>query len=66
MSAVPVRCLHCQQDLRYDPIGLRYRCPACEEDETTRPRLDPWREGGRAVGRGLARLLRHVEQWLRK
>ena len=34
MGAVPAKCLHCKQDLRYDPISLRYRCPGCEVSET--------------------------------
>jgi hypothetical protein len=33
MSAVPVKCLHCKQDLRYDPANLRYRCPRCDAGE---------------------------------
>jgi len=24
MGGVPAKCLHCKQDLRYDPISLRY------------------------------------------
>ena len=34
MGGVPAKCLHCKQDLRYDPISLRYRCPGCEAGET--------------------------------
>ncbi len=34
MGGVPAKCLHCKQDLRYDPISLRYRCPGCEVSET--------------------------------
>lgn len=33
MGGVPAKCLHCNQDLRYDPISLRCRCPRCEVSE---------------------------------
>ncbi|MFQ5846358.1 MAG: hypothetical protein ACE5IQ_01650 [Candidatus Methylomirabilales bacterium] len=75
MGAVPARCLHCQHELRYDPINLRYRCPACNASEARKeraagavgeagsPSADVWRERAEAVGRGAARLLHRVEQW---
>ncbi|MFQ5881638.1 MAG: hypothetical protein ACE5I9_04095 [Candidatus Methylomirabilales bacterium] len=58
MSAVPAKCLQCQRDLRYDPVTLRYRCPACDAPEET------WRKRGEALGRWAARLLSKVERWL--
>ena len=33
MSAVPAKCLHCKQDLRYDLANLRYHCPRCDAGE---------------------------------
>lgn len=69
MSAIPARCLHCHRDLNYDPISLRYCCPECEggaAGTTGGAASDTWRERGEAVGRGAARLMRWVEQWLGK
>lgn len=81
MSAVPVKCLHCKQDLRYDPANLRYRCPRCDAGEAPQASApgaagspseaidapgDAWRERGEAVGREAARLLHRLERWLSK
>lgn len=63
MSAVPPKCLHCKQDLRYDLAHLRYRCPACDASDAP---PDIWRLGGGALGRQVARLVHQVEQWLGK
>lgn len=81
MSAVPVKCLHCKQDLRYDPANLRYRCPRCDAGEAPQAGAagaagsaseaigapgDAWRERGEAIGREAARLLHRLERWLSK
>jgi hypothetical protein len=81
MSAVPAKCLHCKQDLRYDLANLRYRCPTCEAggppkastagaagaaSEAIGAPGDTWRERGEAVGREAARLLHRLERWLSK
>ena len=81
MSAVPVKCLHCKRDLRFDPANLRYRCPRCEAGEAPMASAagspgvasevpgapgDTWRERGEAVGREAARLIHRLERWLSK
>ncbi len=81
MGAVPAKCLHCKQDLRYDLANLRYRCPTCEAGEApktsatgvegtaregTGPPADILRERAETFGRGAARLLHRLEQWLSK
>jgi Zn finger protein HypA/HybF involved in hydrogenase expression len=64
MKAIPARCLRCQRDLRYDLANMRYYCPACDAGEAAGAPGDVWRVRGQAVGRGIARLWRRVEQWL--
>lgn len=78
MSAVPAKCLHCKQDLRYDLANLRYHCPRCDAGEAPQASAagaasaaidapgDPWRERGEAVGREAARLIHRLERWLSK
>jgi hypothetical protein len=68
MSAVPAKCFQCQQDLRYDAINLRYRCPVCDTSAPvlagrSADKLVPLAE---RLGLESARLLSKVERWLNK